>query len=205
MERADDGMDEKSRHYVETIAKSVSDMGVLIDDLLKFSRSGRAELQMADVDMAQTLTEALEPLRQETVDRDIEWSIGSLPHVVGDYALLRQVWSNLLGNAAKFSRNRSPARIDVGILDGEHHHGALPEDVFYVHDNGAGFDMAYADKLFGVFQRLHSATEYEGTGIGLANVQRIVRRHGGRVWAEAQLDKGATFYFALPRRMEKPS
>jgi PAS domain S-box-containing protein len=205
MERADDGMDEKSRHYVETIAKSVSDMGLLIDDLLKFSRSGRADLQMADVDMDKAVLEALEPLRQETADRDIEWSIGPLPHVVGDHALFRQVWSNLLGNAAKFSRGRSPARIDVGTLDGKHNQGTLSEDVFYVRDNGAGFDMAYADKLFGVFQRLHSAAEYEGTGIGLANVQRIVRRHGGRVWAEAQLDKGATFFFAIPRRMETPS
>ena len=202
LKRADAGMDEKSRHYVETIAKSVSDMGVLIDDLLQFSRSGRADLHMADVDMDQALLEALEPLREETADRDIEWSIGSLPHVVGDHALLRQVWSNLLGNAAKFSRDKSPARIEVGVLKDEHRQSDLSEDVFFVRDNGAGFDMAYADKLFGVFQRLHSASDYEGTGIGLANVQRIVRRHGGRVWAEAQLDKGATFYFALPKRME---
>lgn len=203
LERADGGMDEKSRHYVDTIAKSVKDMGVLIDDLLMFSRSGRTELQAADVGMDQVLIEALEPLRQETSDRNIEWIIGALPHVVGDHALLRQVWSNLLGNAAKFSRTRNPARIEIGILECESDLGTPtpPEDVFYVQDNGVGFEMQYADKLFGVFQRLHSASDYEGTGIGLANVQRIIRRHGGRVWAEAKLDQGATFFFALPKRL----
>jgi len=182
-------------------------MGVLIDDLLQFSRSGRAELHVTGVDMEQALSEALEPLRRETADRDIEWSIGPLPRVVGDHALLRQVWVNLVGNAVKFSRGRSTARIEIGVMDrdGESAHGAPIEDVFYVRDNGAGFDMQYAHKLFGVFQRLHSTAEFEGTGIGLANVQRIINRLGGRVWAEAELDNGATFYFALPRRKESPS
>jgi PAS domain S-box-containing protein len=206
-ERADEGLDEKSRHYVDTIATSVAGMGVLIDDLLQFSRSGRAEMQVTDVDMEQALTEALEPLRRETADRDIEWSVGPLPRVVGDHALLRQVWANLLGNAVKFSRGRPTARIEIGVMDGdgESAHGARVEDVFYVRDNGVGFDMQYADKLFGVFQRLHSTAEFEGTGIGLANVQRIINRLGGRVWAEAELDNGAAFYFALPRRKEPPS
>jgi light-regulated signal transduction histidine kinase (bacteriophytochrome) len=149
--------------------------------------------------MDATLAEALEPLRRETGDRDIEWSIRPLPAVVGDHALLRQVWANLLGNAVKYTRGRTPAVIEVGARDG------ADEDVFYVLDNGAGFDMQYAHKLFGVFQRLHSSAEFEGTGIGLANVQRIINRLGGRVWAEAELDHGATFTFALPRLKETPS
>ena len=206
-ERVGGSLDEKSRHYVDTISRSVRDMGLLIDDLLQFSRSGRAELQVTDVDMEQALSEALEPLRREAADRDIEWSIGPLPRVVGDHGLLRQVWVNLLGNAVKFSRGKPTARIEIGVMDcdGESAHGAPIEDVFYVRDNGAGFDMQYAHKLFGVFQRLHSGAEFEGTGIGLANVRRIVNRLGGHVWAEAELDNGATFYFALPRRKESPS
>jgi PAS domain S-box-containing protein len=206
-ERVEGSLDEKSRHYVDTIATSVAKMGVLIDDLLQFSRSGRTEVQVTNVDMEQALSEVLEPLRLETADRDIEWSIGPLPRVVGDHGLLRQVWSNLVGNAVKFSRDKPTARIEIGVMDrdGESPNGAPIEDVFYVRDNGAGFDMQYADKLFGVFQRLHSSTEFEGTGIGLANVQRIVHRLGGRVWAEAELDNGATFYFALPRRKGSPS
>ena len=200
-ERAGDDLDEKSRHYVDTISRSVREMGVLIDDLLEFSRTGRTELTIEPVDMDATLAEALEPLRRETGDRDIEWSIGPLPAVVGDHALLRQVWANLLGNAVKYTRGRTPAVIEVGAREGD----GADEDVFYVLDNGAGFDMQYAHKLFGVFQRLHSSAEFEGTGIGLANVQRIINRLGGRVWAEAELDHGATFTFALPRRKETPS
>lgn len=149
--------------------------------------------------MNATLAEALEPLRREADDRDIEWSIGPLPTVVADRALLRQVWANLLGNAVKYTRGRAPAHIEVGARDGD------GEVVFSVRDNGVGFDMQFAHKLFGVFQRLHSSAEFEGTGIGLANVQRIINRLGGRVWAEAELDNGATFYFAVPRRKESPS
>jgi PAS domain S-box-containing protein len=200
-ERAGDSLDEKSRHCVDTISRSVREMGVLIDDLLEFSRTGRAELKIEPVDMDATLAEALEPLQRETADRDIEWTIGPLPVVVGDHALLRQVWANLLGNAVKYSRDQAPARIEVGAGEGD----GANDDVFYVRDNGVGFDMQYAQKLFGVFQRLHSSAEFEGTGIGLANVQRIINRLGGRVWGEAELDKGAAFYFVLPRRKEKPS
>jgi PAS domain S-box-containing protein len=201
-ERVGDDLDERSRHYVDTISRSVREMGVLIDDLLQFSRTGRADLQITDVDMDATLAEALAPLQRETGDRDIEWSIGPLPRVVGDHSLLRQVWANLLGNAVKYSRGRAPAHIEVGARDGD---GGAREDVFWVRDDGAGFDMTYAHKLFGVFQRLHDSSEFEGTGIGLANVQRIVNRHGGRVWAEGELDSGATFYFSLPRRKETAS
>jgi light-regulated signal transduction histidine kinase (bacteriophytochrome) len=194
-------LDDKSRHYLETIIASVNRMGVLIDDLLQFSRTGRAELQITPVDMDRTVSEALEALQHETGDRDIEWTIGRLPSVVGDHALLRQVWANLLGNAVKYTRGRAPAHIDVGARDGD----GANEDVFWVRDDGVGFDMQYSHKLFGVFQRLHSTAEFEGTGIGLANVQRIVNKLGGRVWAEAELDKGATFSFSLPRRKEPPS
>jgi len=199
--RSGDALDDRGRHYLETITTSVGQMGVLIDDLLQFSRTGRAELQIAEVDMGEALREALELLQRETGERDIEWSIEPLPRVVGDHALLRQVWANLLGNAVKYSRGRTPARIEVGVRDSE----GTSEDVFWVRDNGVGFDMRYAHKLFGVFQRLHSATEFEGTGIGLANVERIINRLGGRVWAEAEVDKGAEFYFSLPRRKETPS
>jgi len=199
-----DRLDDKGRHYLETILAAVGQMGVLIDDLLQFSRTGRAELTIADVDMAQALEEALQPLRSETRDRDVEWTIGALPHVTGDHALLRQVWANLLGNAVKYTRGRAPARIEVGVLDGPADDAAddAQEVVFFVRDNGVGFDMAFAHKLFGVFQRLHTSDEFEGTGIGLANVQRIISRLGGRVWAQAEPGRGATFCFSLPARKE---
>ena len=194
-------LDEDGCRCLDMISQSAREMGVLIDDLLQFSRIGRAEMHIADVDMALTLEEALTPIRKETEGRAIEWSVGPLPHVDGDAALLRQVWANLLSNAVKYSRDSDPARIEVGALDGEGlQEGGSAERVFFVRDNGVGFDMQYAHKLFGVFQRLHSSAEFEGTGIGLANVHRIITRHGGRVWAEAATDEGATFYFALPPR-----
>ena len=199
---AADELDAKGRHYVETISASAREMGVLIADLLEFSRSGRMEVRSEEVDMMQALNDAAEPLRSEASDREIEWSIGVLPHVDGDHALLRQVWANLLSNAIKFTRGRTPARIEIGVIDGDDDHS---ETVFFVRDNGVGFDMQYADKLFGAFQRLHAASEFEGTGIGLANVRRYIGRLGGRVWAEAELDRGATFYFSLPRRKESAS
>jgi PAS domain S-box-containing protein len=195
-ERAGDQLDDKSRHYVEVISTSVRQMGILIDDLLQFSRTGRAELTIGPVDMDATLAEALEPLRRGTDGRDVEWTIGELPPVVADRALLRQVWANLVGNAVKYTRDRTPARIEIGAA------GVDGEFVFYVRDNGVGFDMQYVHKLFGVFQRLHSDAEFEGTGIGLANVKRIVTRLGGAVWAEGEQGQGATFYFSLPNRKE---
>jgi PAS domain S-box-containing protein len=196
VEDAGDALDENGRDCLATISDSVREMGVLIDDLLQFSRVGRMEMQIADVDMEEVLAEAVAPIREETADRAIEWSIGPLPHVLGDHNLLRQVWANLVGNAVKYSRDRAPARIEIGAVHGD---GDSRDHVFFVRDNGVGFDMQYADKLFRVFQRLHSSAEFEGTGIGLANVQRIITRLGGRVWAEAELDHGATFSFALPR------
>ncbi len=193
-ERAGEELDDKSRHYVEVISTSVRQMGVLIDDLLQFSRTGRAELVIEPVDMQAILLEALEPLQREIDGRDVEWSVGELPPVVADRALLRQVWANLVGNAVKYTRGRAPAKIEIGAA------GANGEFVFFVRDNGVGFDMQYVHKLFGVFQRLHSDAEFEGTGIGLANVKRIVTRLGGAVWAEGEPGQGATFYFSLPNR-----
>jgi len=198
-ERSGDQLDEKSRHYVEVISTSVRQMGVLIDDLLQFSRTGRAELTIEPVDMDATLAQALEPLQRETDGRDVEWTIDPLPRVIADRALLRQVWANLVGNALKYTRGRSPATIEIGAA------GVDGRFVFYIRDNGVGFDMQYAHKLFGVFQRLHSDAEFEGTGIGLANVRRIVTRLGGAVWAEAEPGSGATFYFSLPDRKEPTS
>lgn len=185
---------EKGQYYLHSISDSAHQMGVLIDDLLHFSRSGRQELKQSEVDMNIVLKEAMKTFEQEISGRNIKWAADALPMVYGDYNLLRLVFINLLSNAIKFTRNKKIARIETGFREEKNDY------VFFIRDNGAGFDMQYADKLFGVFQRLHSSQEFEGTGIGLANVRRIVTKHKGRTWAEAELDKGATFYFTLPRR-----
>ncbi|MDQ8202179.1 two-component regulator propeller domain-containing protein [Pelagicoccus sp. SDUM812003] len=191
--RCRDGLSEKCQHYLDTIASSVNRMGILIDDLLHFSRTGRIEIKLRNLDMNKALQLALDELAESCEGRSIKWVIGTLPPVEGDLSLIRQVWVNLLGNAIKYTRNKQNARIEVSsrMEDGK--------IVFTVSDNGAGFDMRYADRLFGVFQRMHSEDEFEGTGIGLALVHRIVTRHGGRVWAESEVGKGATFHFTLPR------
>jgi len=183
-------------HYLDTIAGSARRMGELVDALLRFSRTGRAELRRESVEMNRVVQEALLPLQESCAGRAVEWVVAELPSVRGDRALLREVWANLLGNAVKYTRTRETARIEVSCRE----EGG--EVVFLVADNGVGFDMRHADKLFGVFQRLHREEEFEGTGIGLATVQRIVSRHGGRVWVEAEPDKGARFYFALPASEE---
>lgn len=166
-------------------------MGELIDDLLEFSRLGRANVSMHTVDMNDLVHHTLEKLNSEKKDREVELLIENLPHASGDFKLLQQVWINLLSNAFKYSRKKSRAVIQIGSFRQE------KETVYFVKDNGAGFDMRYAHKLFGVFQRLHLAEEYDGTGVGLALVQRIIQKHGGRIWAEGKVDEGATFYFAL--------
>lgn len=185
-------LDDQGRRYVGIIADASLQMGVLIDNLLAFARMGRAELRKERVALRPLAEEAVAVLTAETQGRRIEWTLGELPEVEGDRAMLRQALANLLGNAVKYTRPRDPARIEVGA---ERRNGEM---VIRVRDNGVGFDMRYAGKLFGVFQRLHNSDEFEGTGIGLANVRRIVARHGGRTWAEGEPEKGATFYFSLP-------
>ena len=190
-------LDDKSRHYLQVISEAAQKMGMLIDDLLSFSRMGRAEMMQTRVDLGALARDVVAELELETRGREVLWEIAPLPTVVGDAAMLRQVLVNLITNALKFTRPRPQARIEIGAVS-EH-----PEEtLFYVRDNGVGFDMKYVDKLFGLFQRLHDPQEFEGTGVGLANVQRIILRHGGRIWAESELEKGATFWFSLPKREE---
>jgi PAS domain S-box-containing protein len=192
--QAGEKVDERGRRYLNIIADSARQMGALIDDLLIFSRMNRAELRQAKVSLDSLVHEAIDGLHGEMDGRHIRWKIASLPEVKADPAMLRQVWVNLIANAVKYSRPREPAEIEIGSIDTQN--GEL---VFFVRDNGVGFDMQYAHKLFGVFQRLHRAEEFEGTGIGLANVRRIIHRHGGRTWAEGKVDGGATFFFSLPK------
>ncbi|HAH23722.1 MAG TPA: hypothetical protein DCL77_08190 [Prolixibacteraceae bacterium] len=187
-----DLLPENGRHYLDVITNSSRQMGTLIDDLLQFSRTGRQEMQQTDLDMNVVLQEVIKLLAPDIEDRKIKWEIAKLPLLMGDHPLLRVVWYNLLSNALKFTKAKDPAIVQIGFLPEE------KEYVFFVRDNGAGFDMRYAHKLFGVFQRLHSKDEFEGTGIGLANVRRIILKHGGRTWAESQPDQGATFYFTIP-------
>ena len=186
-------LDETATHYLDVIGTSATRMAQLIDDLLVFSRLGRGALRLQAVDMQSLVDEARGLAESEAGERRIEWAVAPLPIVIGDENMLRTVWQNLIGNAVKYTGRRELARIEIGVerdRNGEY--------VFTVADNGAGFDMEYAGKLFGVFQRLHRASEFPGNGIGLANVRRIVARHGGRVWAEAEPDRGARFHFSLP-------
>jgi PAS domain S-box-containing protein len=189
-----DRLDAEGRRLLEIIRTNTRNMGRLIDDLLAFSRLGRREVKVADLDMGALVREVAGELQDTLGDRMVQYEIKPLPATRADRALMRQVWVNLLGNALKFTRPREAAVIEVGCRS------AGDEDVYYVKDNGVGFDKQYAHKLFGVFQRLHRYEEFEGTGVGLALVQRIVERHGGRIWAEGQVNGGATFYFSLPRR-----
>jgi PAS domain S-box-containing protein len=187
-------LDDKSRRYMTIILESASRMGNLIDDLLAFSRIGRVETNKTLVNLDQLVKEALNEVRQETDGRDIVWKIGALPVCHGDRSMLRLVLVNLLSNAVKFTRTRPQAEIEIGCTGGD-----KDEVMVFVKDNGAGFDMKYVNKLFGVFQRLHRPDAFEGTGIGLATVQRIIHRHGGQVRADGVVDQGATFYFSIPK------
>ena len=190
--RAEASLDEPDRRYLNTIVGSADHAGELIDDLLTFSRMGRAKINYAHVDLNWLVREVVDDLKLETHGRSIDWTIGELPEVCGDPLLLRVVLQNLLSNAVKYTGTREQPMIEVGSkTEGS-------EAIFFVSDNDVGFDMRYVDKLFGVFQRLHRAEEFEGTGIGLASVRRIVSRHAGRTWAEGSLGNGATFYFSLP-------
>jgi PAS domain S-box-containing protein len=187
-------LDEETKRRFGIIRKNTQVMGQLIDDLLSFSRLGRTEMRLSEIDMTRLAADVADDLRPKDDGRIIDMKISRLPAARGDRTLLRQVMVNLMSNAVKFTKKRQSPVIEVGG------HEAGVENVYYVRDNGAGFDMKYYDKLFGVFQRLHSTSDYEGTGVGLAIVQRIIRRHNGRVWAEGEIDKGACFYFTLPRK-----
>ena len=189
-----DRMDGEGQRFLAKILKSSKDMGVLVDELLAFSRLGRQELEHTQVDLQRLVQEIRKQLEPETQSREVAWDIGALPNVSGDPVLLRQVLLNLVSNAVKYTKKKPAARIEIGASNGG------DEVTICVRDNGAGFDMRYAEKLFRVFERLHRAEQFEGTGIGLANVRRIVERHGGRVWAEGCPDQGATFYFTLPTK-----
>jgi light-regulated signal transduction histidine kinase (bacteriophytochrome) len=189
---------------LQTIREGAQRMGVLIDDLLTFSRLSRSPLNKQAVETGELVRAALEDLSSQRVGRQIDVTVGELPVCQSDAALLEQVWINLLSNAFKYTRRREKAVIEVGCIrgpvsvqDAGEPGKGKDQNVYFVRDNGTGFDMRYADKLFGVFQRLHRTEEYEGTGVGLAIVQRIIHRHGGRVWADAAVDRGATFYFTL--------
>ncbi|NNN05541.1 MAG: PAS domain-containing protein [Elusimicrobia bacterium] len=188
------GLDEESRRLIKVIGEGCSLMGRLIDDLLEFSRLGRKEMRSGDVDMTALARGVLEDLLKQAPGRRVDIRLLPLPSARGDAALLRQVLVNLLSNALKFTRGRPDAEVEIGAAA-----GGEAENVYFVKDNGAGFDMRHAGKLFGVFQRLHTSEEFEGTGIGLALASRIVKRHGGRIWAQGAPGAGATFSFALPR------
>jgi signal transduction histidine kinase len=184
---------EKGTRYMQVISDSAKQMGLLIDGLLTFSRMGRSAMTLAPTDMAKLIDEVRVELAPDMKGRTIEWNIGPLPGVRVDRGLFKLVWMNLLSNAVKYSKYREKTVISIGCEE----QGAELE--FFVKDNGAGFDMQYIESLFGIFQRLHLKEEFEGTGIGLANVRRIVARHGGRTWAQGVLDAGATFYFTIPK------
>lgn len=189
---AGEKLDDDARTHLQTIADAARQMGNLIDALLEFSRMGRTEMRSQKVSLAQLVEDAQRALRPEMQDRQIEWKIEPLPEIEGDPVMLQQVIVNLVSNALKYTRQRKKAQIEIGSKQSDN------KTIFFIRDNGVGFDMDYSDKLFGVFQRLHPAREFEGTGIGLANVRRIIHRHGGRVWAESQVDRGAAFYFSIP-------
>jgi signal transduction histidine kinase len=187
-------LDEESRGHITMILGAANRMGSLVDDLLAFSRLSRAETQRRTIDLEQLVKSVVSEIAPDTQGRNIAWHIGTLPVCYGDPSMLRMVFANLVSNAVKFTRSRARAEIEIDSLN-------HPPDglVVFVKDNGVGFDMKYKNKLFGVFQRLHSQKAFEGTGIGLATVQRIIHRHGGQVWAEGSVNQGATFYVALPK------
>jgi light-regulated signal transduction histidine kinase (bacteriophytochrome) len=200
------GLPDEAKHYLKLVRDNTRQMGQLVDDLLAFSRLGRLALTKQSVDPGKMVRRCLAEMHSEQEGRRLEIDIGDMPSCHADPTLLKQVWTNLLSNALKYTRKREQAHIAIGcrteaqpLANGPGARPAEPgaETVYFIKDNGAGFDMKYAHQLFGVFQRLHRAADYDGTGVGLAIVQRIINRHGGRVWGEAQLNQGATFSFTL--------
>jgi PAS domain S-box-containing protein len=197
LEDHSDGLNAEGQRLLKTICSNSQNMGRLIDDLLAFSRLGRQEMRPSVINMSELTGAVCAELQATASERKLQFDLRPLPLAHGDQAMIRQVWINLLSNAIKFTSPRDVAMIEVGAAEEENH------NVYYVKDNGVGFEMKYADKLFGVFERLHSDDEFAGTGVGLAFVQRIIHRHGGRVWAEGRVGEGATIYFTLPRKGRK--
>jgi len=187
-------LDEEGKRVLNIIRANTNKMGRLIDDLLSFSRLGGQEIRMSEIEMVKLTKAAFEELKSIAQERKVQFNVKALPTAHGDQAMIRQVLANFLSNAIKFTKPKEVAMIEVGSFSEKN------ENVYYVKDNGVGFDMQYVNKLFQVFQRLHGAEEFEGTGVGLAVVQHIIHRHGGRVWAEGKVNEGATFYFTLPRQ-----
>ncbi len=193
IEDYEDKLDEEGKRLLNVVRENTKKMGQLIDDILLLSRAGRQEMRISSIDMESLVNTIFEEMKLSIGDRDVQLNIKSLPPAYGDRTLINQVLTNLISNSIKFTKIREKAIIEVGAKEGK------DENVYYVKDNGAGFDMKYVNKLFGLFQRLHGADEFEGTGVGLSIVQRIIRRHGGRVWGEGEIDNGATIYFTLPK------
>jgi light-regulated signal transduction histidine kinase (bacteriophytochrome) len=196
IEDYNDKLDDEGKRLLNVVRENTKKMGQLIDDILLLSRAGRQEMRISQVDVESLVKNIFDELKPSIEDRDVQLEIKSLPPAYSDRTLINQVFTNLISNSIKFTGIREKAIVEVGAKEGKN------ENVYYVKDNGAGFDMKYVNKLFGLFQRLHSADEFEGTGVGLSIVQRIVRRHGGRVWGEGKIDEGATIYFTLPNKME---
>jgi len=195
-ERSESSLSAADRRFVGRIAEAARHLGSLIDGLLLFTRTGSTSLNLQPVNTEHLVKDVLQKLLGDATDLPVSVEVGPLPVIQADATLLRLVFLNLIDNALKYSRDSKPQRIEIGIAEDD-----AAEATFFVRDNGAGFDMRYADKLFGVFQRLHHSDQFEGTGIGLANVRRIVLKHGGRVWAQAKVGSGATFYFTLKKHM----
>ena len=196
LKTAGERFDEETRRRFRVIIENIEKIGRIIEDLLAFSRIGRRVVSKRSLDMEETVRDVWQELLAANPGRKMTLKLGKMPAAWGDWSMIRQVYANLLENAVKFTEGRNPAVIEAGSLAGDE------GSVYYVRDNGIGFDMKFHDKLFGVFKRLHTDAEFEGTGIGLSLVQRIVHRHGGKIWAEGEVDKGATFYFTLPTRQE---
>ena len=188
-----DHLPEKATYYLSTITDSTKEMGILIDDLLRFSRTSRQDLNKTHFDMNVLVNEVVEKTKEDVGLRQIVWSVQDLPQLYGDISMLKQVWANLISNAVKYTKYKETAEIQIACTVEKNNY------VFSIRDNGVGFDMQYAAKLFGVFQRLHAKEEFEGTGIGLAHVQRIIHKHNGKVWAEAEPNHGAVFYFSIKK------
>lgn len=187
---------EEGLKYLDNISFSANNMGELIQGLLKFSRNGKQEMNQISLDMKEIVLATIKPIKEQETVRNIKWVLKTLPHAYGDLEMMKSVWANLIENAVKFTKKKATAKITIGAEETKN------TVIYYVKDNGAGFDMTYSSKLFEIFQSLHDREDYEGTGIGLAIVRRIISRHGGKTWAEGEIDKGATFYFSLNKRKD---